>query len=188
MGSPSSFYFYLLTRCPSATSTSTVRLIKSFDIEFNDITWGSVDVTLLSTAEGNVGIITACLPILAPVIRMATCTWRKDSTRRTPEYVEDANDGNARTDRSHQPPHSTVSGRNSRSLRAGNFNRRDNTSNGDIMWSDRSISSPSHGRSGSNTFPMGAIRKTTTITVSYDQRQDDSETKTPQLQSAEQAK
>ena len=51
---------------------SIIRVKVNSDINLTDTTWSYVDSMIWSTIEPDVGVICACLPVLAPVIRSFT--------------------------------------------------------------------------------------------------------------------
>ena len=52
----------------STISCSIVRITVNSRLDRDDVTWSYVACTIWSTIEGNVGVICACLPVLAPVL------------------------------------------------------------------------------------------------------------------------
>ena len=52
----------------SATIISILRVNASSHIDVLDVTWGYVPIAEYTTVEANVGILCACLPVLAPLV------------------------------------------------------------------------------------------------------------------------
>jgi len=63
----------MLTTRPLHRSTivcSIIRVKVNSDLDLKDPTWGYTGSMIWSTIEGNVGVICACLPVLAPLLRV----------------------------------------------------------------------------------------------------------------------
>lgn len=69
----------------SASVISIVRVHANASIKNTDPTWDYVPVMIWSTVEGNLGVVCACCPVLAPLVRQ--CFGRSAST--TPRSSKD---------------------------------------------------------------------------------------------------
>ena len=56
----------------STTIISILRAIASADLDVVDATWGYVPTAKYSTIETNVGMVCACLPVLAPLVSLCS--------------------------------------------------------------------------------------------------------------------
>ena len=59
----------------STIACSIVRIKCNSEVELEDATWNYVANMIWSTIEGNVGVICACLPVLAPVFHVFTACF-----------------------------------------------------------------------------------------------------------------
>lgn len=77
----------LTIRLRSVCVASMIRFYYLEQISRNDPTWGNVNSTIWTTTESSVGIISACLPIMAPILRskvvaVATSVFRSKRSPR----------------------------------------------------------------------------------------------------------
>ena len=81
---------------------SIIRVTVNSRINLDDVTWSYVASTIWSTIEGDVGVICACLPVLAPVLHIFTDRFgstpsssaapRSKKAYRRPSGLEDSAD------------------------------------------------------------------------------------------------
>lgn len=72
---------------------SITRFVLNITIDVLDATYGFVNVGIFSTIEANVGIVCACLPVLAPLARKAVGKEPNKSTSTSTRSGEGHNAG-----------------------------------------------------------------------------------------------
>lgn len=65
---------------PSACAASVIRVIAFNQVNFNDITYTMVDISIWSTVESSIGIICACLITYRPLIGRLRSTYSGNIT------------------------------------------------------------------------------------------------------------
>lgn len=65
-------------RVDSTTVVGIVRLVVVAQLDLSDATWNYVPVVNWSTVEMNTGIICACLPVIAPAMKLIFGNWSRN--------------------------------------------------------------------------------------------------------------
>jgi hypothetical protein len=75
--------------------------VANSSIDVTDVTWGFVPTAIYSSVEAAVGIICACLPVMAPVVRV--CFGRRANTSAAPSSSQQRSDTKISASKSGRP-------------------------------------------------------------------------------------
>ncbi|KAL8810902.1 MAG: hypothetical protein Q9223_007652, partial [Gallowayella weberi] len=119
-----------------ASIISIVRVHTNASLEIEDPTWNYVFVMIWSTVEGNVGVVCACCPVLAPLVRRCFGRNRRTTPKVSKEQSLSAGFWRPRPPAGNQ-----------------NFSRLDEEDTATLVYPGNSVHIKKSSRSGSDVNP-----------------------------------